>query len=371
MKLLKGLCNILGILLAWVLSIALVIMLIVSPVVFSALSLLTPQTVTELIDNIFKDEEPAACAPAFDGVSMHGSSSGTTLPTNPAATIEPTKSSLANGLTSLLGEEAAESILDSLSQMVLDMDLSAVEESLGVEVTADVVEKVIHSDVAVEVITPYIEDLVNVFVDKDSEKKFTEEKIVEVVEKNLDEIVELIRDANPELSDKQVKKLKIEIQAAVSQHAGDVVNALPKPEDVKAQIQEELADELPEMEEALDIALEVLADREKIDLALMAVVALLALLVFICRIPGLRGFRWLSTILLIAGIMNGLLGGGLYLNGTILVDMLPAEMIGMRGIIELFIAGFAAKILKQAGIMLVAALAFSLIYHLVKKRKSA
>lgn len=441
MKILKGIGNIIGILIAWVLSIALVIMLIVAPAVISALSLLTSETITDLIDRIFQNEEPVACAPAFAGTAMHGSSSGTstlptkpdgtvdwgallggatvptnpdgsvdadallggetipTIPTNPDGSVDvdeiignltipttaptvpaasepvnsttaPTQSALANGLSSLLGKESAEALLENIDQLVQELDLSAVEKVLGVEVSAETVEKVIHSNVTIELLEPYIEDITNAFVSQDSEKKFTEEKIVEIVEKNLDTIVDLILDTssetNPEMNDKR-DEVKIEIQAAISEYADDIVNALPQPEKVKEQIKEEIVANSPEMEEALDAALEILANREKINLALMAAVAVLALLIFICRIPGLRGFRWLATILFIAGIVNGLLGGGLLLNSALLTDTLSAEMTDMHGVIELFVVGFANNIVKQAGIMLGVAVVFSVIYKIVGK----
>ena len=419
MKILKGIGNIIGILIAWVLSIALVIMLIVAPAVISTLSLLTPETFPDLMDHIFQDEEPVACAPAFAGTAMHVSSSGasalptkpdgtvdwgallggatvptnpdgsvdvdeiignlttpTTAPTVPAAsepvnsTTAPTQSVLANGLSSLLGKESAEALLENIDQLVQELDLSAVEKVLGVEVSAETVEKVIHSNVTIELLEPYIEDITNAFVSQNSEKKFTEEKVVEIVEKNLDTIVDLILDTssetNPEMNDKR-DEVKIEIQAAISEYADDIVNALPQPEKVKEQIKEEIVANAPELEEALDAALEILANREKINLALMAAVAVLALLIFICRIPGLRGFRWLATILFIAGIVNGLLGGGLLLNSALLTDTLSAEMTDMHGVIELFVVGFANNIVKQAGIMLGVAVVFSVIYKIVGK----
>ena len=52
MKVFKKICNVFGILLAWLLSIVLVVMLMVTPVTCSALDLLNPDTVTTVVTEV-------------------------------------------------------------------------------------------------------------------------------------------------------------------------------------------------------------------------------------------------------------------------------------------------------------------------------
>lgn len=475
MKIVKGICNVFGIIIAWVLSIALVIMLVVTPVIVSMLSLLSPQIIREVIDTIFAKPDTSASAPLRDGIAMGGSCSGsnstlptkadgtidweallggagvtvpttpggsvdmdailggTTVPTNPDGSVDvddilgglttpttpgqtttptaptsptgsatvpttptgsataPTKpaatnpttpsnnANLVNGLANLLGKETAEALVENIHDIVRDMDMSAIEEAIGVEITEEVIEKALNSNIAVEVIEPYIEDLTNVFFDENAEKQFTEEKIIEVVENNLGEIMEMVRDTDVEMTDDEAKELEEEIRILITKHAGDVVQVLPKVEDVKEQVKEEikqhLSGESAEMEQALEIALYILGHRLDIDLILIGACVFLALLIFLFRLPGFRGFRWLATILYITGIANAMVGGSLMLVSGTAISLLPEDMAGLSGVLELLITKFANGILIQAGIMLGIAIVFTVIYAIIKraikKRKAA
>jgi len=157
------------------------------------------------------------------------------------------------------------------------------------------------------------------------------------------------------------------------------VEVLPKVEDVKEQVKEEiknhLSGESAEMEKALDIALYILGHRLDIDLILIGICVFLALLIFLCRLPGFRGFRWLATILYITSILNGMVGGSLLLVSDTATELLPADMAGLGNVFQLLISKFAKGILLQAGIMLGIAIVFTVIYiiikHAIKKRKAA
>ena len=332
MKIVKALFNILGIILAWVLSVALIIMLVVSPIVFSALSLLNPQVITEAVTSIFKQSAPVSCAPVFDGTTMHASTSG----------------SNSGGL--LAGMD-----LNGIIEDVFEEMFEGVE---GVEIDTEIVQKVINSDAAKDLIESYTEDIANAFAGSGEEMKFNADKLVEIVENNIDEIVDIIQEVTrDETLDKE--KIKTEITTAVADNAESIMQALPKPEALK----EQLVGNSPELESIFKI----LAMKDTIELGVIAVIVVLALLIFVCRIPGFRGFRWLATILYITGGINALIGGGMMFSGAALMNALPAEVAIISGIVETFITAFATNILVRAGIMLVVAIAFTVAYVIIKK----
>ena len=78
----------------------------------------------------------------------------------------------------------------------------------------------------------------------------------------------------------------------VEEKAEEIIQALPKPE----QIKEEIVERSPEVEMLLNI----LEKKDTIELVTVGVIAALCVLIFLCRLWGFRGFRWLAVDLFVA-----------------------------------------------------------------------
>lgn len=301
----KKTLNVFGIIFAWFLSIALVVMLIVTPIVFSALSLVTPKTITDVITN-----------------------------------------SLSSGLSEMLGLPSAESVqITTLSETAADTNdaTSALEGIFGDKVTAEQMETIMASQAAKEFIEAYTGDLTGVLTGSQQTSQFNAEKIKEIVNNNMDEVIKILKTVAPELADKDAEELKSKILEAVDQNADKLVEALPKAEELREQIVAE--------NPALKTALDILAKKKAIKLGFIGVIVLISALIFVCRIPGLRGFRWLATNLFIGtgftatiafvpGAMGSVLGN--------LVQFAPA-----MSVIESLMSAFSKAMFLRAGVMLI------------------
>ena len=144
--------NVFAIILAWILSIAMVLMLVATPLALSALSLLEPENIVEIVGRVMVDgAEPTAAQPRETyGVQMLSAES---------ETVEaPAQSNAANGL------------------------MESIQGIVGDEVSPEMLEKVLTSDAMSELLGAYTEDVANAFVGVDGEKQFTSELLVEVVQ---------------------------------------------------------------------------------------------------------------------------------------------------------------------------------------------
>ncbi len=317
----KKTLNVFGIIAAWILSIALVVMLIVTPIVFSVLSLISPKTLTDVITN-----------------------------------------SLSSNIGELLGLPSAESAqVTTLSETSATTDgaTSALEDIFGDKVTAEQMETILSSEVAKEFIQAYTGDLTGVLTGSQQTSQFDAEKIKEIVNNNMDEVIEILKTIAPELADKDVEELKSKILEAVDQNAEQIVEALPKAEELREQIVAE--------NPALKTALDILAMKDTIKLAVIGVIVVLSGLIFACRIPGLRGFRWLATNLFIGTGFAATIAFVPGTMGSLLVNMVKVAPV--MSIVESLMSAFSKAMFLRAGVMLLSGGLCLTAYILLRNRK--
>ena len=341
---LKKTLNVFGIIFAWLLSIALVILLTAAPAALSALSLLEPETITEAVFGVLGGEEPSAAAPqaqkSYGVVSLS------------AKTDEKTS-----------GSASADDILGEL-------DVSRIEEIIGGEIDEDVLNKVLASNAVKEIVEAYVGDVADALAGNTGTSRFSAEKITQVVEENIDEIAEIIQQVAPDLSKDDIKELKSEIKNVVRENAEDIVKVIPAPEEIR--------DEIIGSGAESELVLELLAQKNAFKLSIVGAIVLLSLLIFLLRLPGFRGFRWLSVDLFVAGGFGAVIC--VILNfGSAVVLGLVEEATGQNAaavndIVGNILSAFTKGVMVRTVIIFVAAIVLMAVYILLKvlrKKKSA
>ncbi len=256
MNIAKKVLNVFGIIIAWILSIVLVLMLIISPILQTTLSLLNPETITQVF------------AGALTGMTTDGPSSQQKVDEVQGGELV----FLSDGTTQ---ESEGQNNGFDLSQFGL-------EGLLGdTQLKQEDLEAIISSDVAKEILGAYTEDLANVISGKTDVSEFDAQKLKNIINENIDEIVDVLQQVSPEIAQMDKEALKTDIQNAVDEFADEIVQALPSAEDIK----QEIVQENP----AMEMAFKILAEKDTIKLAIAGAVFLVTVLIFLCRLPGLRG----------------------------------------------------------------------------------
>lgn len=327
--------NIFAIILAWLLSIAMVIMLIAAPLMLSALSLLDAENIAELLgESLMRGNAPSAAQPQQEYTFQKLSAEYTTAPENNAA---------------------AESFFDGLN-------LESIQDIVGEEIDESVLNKVLESDLVGELVDTYVGDVTNAITGKPGQNQFTAEKLVDVVTENVDEIVEIVEESGVTLTDEQKIQIKAEIQKAVKENAQQIVEALPAPEEIKDTLVGENKD--------LEFVFEILAAKNQIKGVIVGAIVLLSLLVFGLRYPGFRGLRWLASNLFIAGGFNVVICLALGVGSTAALGAkLGMDAVGgssVAGIISALVSQLTTGVIIRTVIIVVAAIVLLAGYILLK-----
>ena len=306
--------NVCGIILAWLLSFVMVIMLVAAPMAFSALSLLDPENVAEAVSDALFSED------AED-------ESGKTI---------------------------AETIIE-------EVDMGSIEQIIGEKVDEDVVNDVLTSDALAGLLNTYAKDLTNAITGSSQKVQFTADKLTEVVEDNIDEIIDVVDDSYG-LSSAQKKDLKREIVSTVENNADDIVKAMPSTEEIR----EAVLDSSDFVESVLDF----LAKRNTAKLILISAIVLVSLLIFLLRLPTFKGLRWMSSNLFTAGGVNVAICLFLSLGSSLVLgiaDGLEAlDIVAVDGIVKNMLSVFTTGVVVRTVIIFVAAVVLLVAYILIR-----
>ena len=335
--------NVFGIIFAWILSIALVVMLVAAPLALSALSLLDTENIVQIVSQTILDSSKSAAAqPQEEFVVQNLSAEAET-----ATEEEPAEDNAAGGI-----------------------NMNGLQGLLGDDVSEEMLNKVLSSDAMSELLGAYTEDLINVIAGKDEEKEFTPELLVKVVQENLDEIVQVVEESGKPMTDEQKQQLKNKIGSAVEEKAEEIVTAMA-PEEVK--------ETFVDGNEDLELAVKILVKKDAIKGTIVGVIVLLSVLIFALRYPDLRGMRWLATDLFTAGGFNVLICAVLGIASSavkgVTAGMNAIEGTAVDGIIGMLLSQLTKGMIIRTVIILVAAIALLVGYILlkpfVKRKKTA
>lgn len=320
----KKTLNVLGIIVAWILSIVLVLMLLVTPIVFSTLSLLNGQTIAKVVTEVFTAGQEAQ--PSAESVEIV---------------------TLSNTTQAAAAEDVGKDILAGM---------------FGDSVSQEQIGAIMSSNAVKELIEAYTGDLTNAITGGNQEAAFNADKIKSIVNDNIDEIVQVLQENVPECANMSAEELKNNIQKAVNENAEQIISVLPKPEELKKQLVESVP--------ALDVAMEILAMKKTIKLAIIGAIVVLSGLIFACRIPGLRGFRWLAVNLFVGGGLNLLTTVGLFVSKTAVGEIAKQAGAQAASLIGSLLGAFTNGMLIRTAVMLLAGGALLTAYIFIKKAKA-
>lgn len=287
--------DVFGSIIAWILSVALVILLIVTPILFSALSLMDTKTITKVVSELFTTEQTPSQPkeePRLEGGIRAVTLSGVTK-------------------TSDSAENVAKGVLSDL---------------FGESLTPEQINQILSSDAAKKLIDAYTEDLTDALTGNDGQMNFTEDKIKAVVDEHIDDIVDVVRKVDPKFADMTDEEIKAEILDIVDENAGKIVEMLPDP----AELKDKLTGNAP----ALETLIKLLAMKSKIKLLVIGAIVLLSVLIFLCRLPRISGMCWVSVDLLTAGGINGCITACLLLSASAISQVsaqFGAQAAGVAG----------------------------------------
>ena len=333
--------NVFGIILAWILSIAMVVMLLAAPLVLSALSVLDPEELVQTVSGVLVENIKPSAAKPQETIVLQNLSAETEV-------------------------SAENNVSEEMKNQLLSPEGNALDGFrglLGDNIKGETLNKLLTSNAATELLDAYTKDFANALIGKEAEKEFTSELLVEVIANNIDEIVQIAEEANgTTLSDELKEELKSQIISEVQKNAEQIVAEMPAPEEVK----ESLVDGNKELE----LALNILAKKNEIKGAIVGAIVLISLLIFGLRYPGLRGMRWLSTNLFTAGGFNVLICIVLGLSTSavkgVTAGINALDGAEVEGVIATLLGQLTKGMIIRTVIIFVAAIALLVGYILLK-----
>lgn len=325
--------NIVGVVVAWVLSIALVVMLVAAPLLLSALSVLDTENIVDAVGKgLLNDRETAAASQQKGNLILK---------------------------VSAAAQENA--LVDDVLKMLNLNDLEAIT---GQKIDGKVVESVLASNAMTDIFGAYANDIANALTGEAGAKQFTAEKLVELVQENMDEIVDAVKASGVTLSQSQEEEIRNKIGSAVQENADKIVEIFPDPE--------KITENLTGDSKIAEFSAMFFLKKNVIKGALVGVIVVLSLLIFFLRIPGFRGLRWLASNLFSAGGTNVVLCLSLVVGSSAIKGF--SEKIGgtaLDGVIGRLLSQLTTGVVIRTAIMLVAAVVLLVAYHLLKNKQFA
>lgn len=336
MDVLKKILNVFGILLAWVLSIALVVMLIATPLAFSTLDMLSADAITDVLKNSLVAEDDRAAAEQTDYY-----------------------------ITSLSSKKSRTEVEIPDADNIKDMAKDMLENLIGEDLKQKDVEMILSSDAVEEFISIYTDGFSAAITGEGEEIELDEDLISDFVENNIDEIVDIAKRIAPEYADISTREAKEKIRELVEENADEILDILPQPQEII----EAVLEETPELE----ILFQVIAQRQSIKLAIIGAIVVLSLLIFLCRIPGLRGMRWLATNLFIGTGFNAIITAVVSMGSAALESIISVDEM-LSSVLDPILSVFSRGMLIRTCVMLGSAVVLLVAYLVIKairKKKTA
>ncbi len=323
MDILKKTLNGLGIFLSVILSFILVVILAFTPTVMSLFSALKVETVTDMLPGIISSVSD----------EMFSSEANNSSPSPNSGAIA--------------GSDIFEDMLGD--------DVSEFADS-------DLISELMDTKLVKDVLQIYAEDFTNAIADNGTQSQFNADKIREITYYNIDEVIDVVKRNVPADADIDYAELKAYILSFVDENADDIAKELPEPDEIV----KEITDSTPELETVLQI----IANRNQIKTGIVAVIIILCVLIFICRIPKLRGLKSIGKNLIAASPTNIILGIIMLFVPSLAVNLVPDIPTEIAdAIIKPLFSGLGTGILVRTAIMLASGIALIVVYNLAIKPK--
>ena len=256
---------------------------------------------------------------------------------------------------------------ETITEMVTEIDYSSlITENVDMtqivgdmEIPEEKIQEVMESKLVKDIVEEYTEGMAGALTGEID--NITVDDILEIVNNNKEQITEFIKEtAGEDVTQEELDQAidSVLSDEALMESAEELVNNMPQPS--------ELVEELPQ---EVTMALEILNSGIILKL-LIAVVAVLALIIFVMRLWDFAGFLWLSINGIVSGVLVAVLFGAISIGKAVVLDMAEnyATLVGavINSLTQTLLTGFIALFIISAVFMTV----FFVIRHLRKKKEA-
>ncbi len=231
------------------------------------------------------------------------------------------------------------------------------ESGKKIEITNKEIEKTIedvfNSKPVKEIVGLYAEDVANIMTGNFESANVSSDKIKEIFSEHSDDVVDILVDNFPEFDREDVEDT---VDVIIDDHLGELIEYLPEPEEVNQ-----------ELEEIEEIKLIGILFTDTVLYIVWGVVALIALLVFVCRLYHFKGLKWVGINAVIAAAFILLIATAL--SSDVIFELMETELDLIAPIIiglasNVFVIGY---IVGGVGILFIGG---GIALHFVYKKKS-
>ncbi len=195
----------------------------------------------------------------------------------------------------------------------LDSDVVIEDDAAFGDAEAEIMDALMKSDAAKDLLNEYVSGIGSVFTGEEAPEGLTAEKLKNIVNENMDEIVGIAKEYSDE--DVSEEEIRTMIEQAVDESADEIVASLPTVDEVKKEFEDDI----------LKLLGKIFVPRTTY--ALIAFSVVFALLIYACRYKRFGGFMWVGVDCIIAGCFVALIKGAFSVAEAIVADMLGAESI--------------------------------------------
>ena len=208
----------------------------------------------------------------------------------------------------LPGNDTLESLMASLEELANSgiIDVEQLMEDLDIPKDAQInsahmMQELSESKAVQTLITKYAEDILSAATGAETAPALTAETVMDILSPYMDELVSIVERNLPKDANIDREKLSAAIDKAAGDALPTLVDTLPPAKEV--------ANALVGEDGELAMALEAFGFVRSGQLRLIAlgVIAIFLLLIFLLRLPGFKGLRWIG----ISGLFGAVFAGGL------------------------------------------------------------
>ncbi len=294
-------------------------------------------------------------------------------------------------LASMMGDVIRETDLDTLVELPDEVEIA--DQTINTTVAKDI----LNHQVTKDILGDCTEAMIKTYA-IDSEADFTTSHVEDILTDNLDDLAAMVKDKFPSVADLPVEEVKQQLTVKLPAISEKVMDNLPAKEEIKqlvgttmpapdtdADVNEESTVTPPTVEtpgenistEGTDSALEALATVRSIlspatGYILYGSVALLALLVLLCRFKNLNGLMWIGIDDLLVGAI--LLAVTLIVSSSQLLVSLVADQPALQSLLSSAISVVLSPVRTTAIVLLVLGVVLivaNIVYVAVKRKKVA
>lgn len=251
----------------------------------------------------------------------------------------------------------------NLAQIVSDIELPQLLEIAGedlIDPENEEMAALLETNTVKEIYDIYMTNVLSILDSDIVPEALTEEKLQDIAHRNIDEFYQMALSEMPELALVPEETAKQQLESEIVDGLKEMTASLPTAEQLKQMLTQE-----PTVATAFD----VLNAMDAAKMVFVGFIVALAVLVFVCRLFGFRGFRWLAVDLFVASGFSGLICAGLGMS-TSVVDELVADSPIAGLFAGKLLGSFTNGVYIRTGIMFASAVVLLVVYIIIKKARA-